>query len=219
MTFKACIFDLDGTLLDTLADIAASVNEALFAHGYPTHDVARFRTYVGDGVEACIQRVLPKEAMTPALVSRLVTRMREIYVLRAERETAPYAGITDLLNQLKSRNMPMAVLSNKPHPMLVEAVQRFFPQIPFVGTLGVNAEVPPKPSLVGARMLLEQLGVSCGEICYVGDTDTDMKTAVSAGFYAVGVSWGFRSVTELRAHGANLIVDHPSEILDLIQPG
>lgn len=215
--FRACIFDLDGTLLDTLADIAASVNTALEEAGHPTHEVAAFRYFVGDGVEACMRRVLPEDRLDDrAHMLALVSRMRDIYVARAEQATQPYPGIEHMLQKLAQWNLPMAVLSNKPHPMLLDAVGRFFTSVPFVSTLGVSKEVPPKPELVGAQKLLDLLQVDPAEICYVGDTNTDMETAKGAGFYAVGVSWGFRPVEELEASGAQTVVTHPDQILDLI---
>ncbi|MDJ0841779.1 MAG: HAD family hydrolase [Acidobacteriota bacterium] len=216
MTKQAVIFDLDGTLLDTLADIGASMNQVLSERGYPVFPIRDYRHKVGDGIDTLAKRTVPTEVQTPELLAACVARNREIYATRWNRETRPYAGIDDMLRALVERGLKQAVLSNKPHEPVVRCVEHYFSHIPFEHVYGVGGSIPKKPDPAGVRQIMAAWGLPKEAILYVGDTNTDMQTAVAAGLYAVGVTWGFRDREELEANGANVIIDHPEELLSLL---
>ncbi len=214
---EAVIFDLDGTLLDTLADLAESVNEVLAQEGHAIHPHQAYRMYVGDGVEALIRRALPAtEQGDPDVVAGLVTRVRAVYDRRWDRVTRPYDGILELLAWLRARGLPSAVLSNKPHPLTKKCVAKLLVPHSFNAVLGSMPGLPLKPDPTGGLRITTQLGVAPACTLYVGDTDTDMRTAQAAGFVGVGAAWGFRGRQELVDSGANVIVDTPHELAELI---
>jgi phosphoglycolate phosphatase len=218
MNYEAVLFDLDGTLLDTLDDLGDSMNAALAARGYATHPIASYTSFVGDGVQNLVRRSLPADAAADdAIVNELVPLMRGEYSRRWAAKTRPYDGIPGLLDGLVSRGLRMAVLSNKPHPATVEVVAHFFARWPFAATLGARPGVPIKPDAGAALEVSRLLGIPPAKFLYLGDTNTDMQTAVAAGMFAVGVLWGFRSEEELRVSGAQVIVAHPLDVLSLLE--
>ncbi len=217
MSYKAVLFDLDGTLLDTLDDLGDSMNAVLAAHGYPTHPIPSYAEFVGDGVVVLVRRCLPPDAReNDAIVNELVPLMRKEYSLRWKAKTRPYDGIPELLDGLAARGVRMAVLSNKPHPATVEVVAHFFPGRKFDATLGARPGVPIKPDAGAALDVSRQLAIPPGEFLYLGDTNTDMQTARAAGMYAIGVLWGFRTAQELTSSGADRLVSDPREVLSLL---
>jgi len=217
MTYHAVLFDLDGTLLDTLDDLGDSMNAVLAAHGYPTHPIASFSEFVGDGVLNLVRRSLPPGPREmEAIVNELVPLMRKEYSLRWKAKTHPYEGIPELLDGLVERGVRMAVLSNKPHPATVEVVAHFFPRWKFDATLGARPDVPIKPDAGAALDVSRRLDIPPGEFLYMGDTNTDMQTARAAGMYAIGVLWGFRSAEELVSSGADRLITDPREVLSLL---
>ncbi len=212
------LFDLDGTLLDTLDDLADSMNAVLGRMGYAPHPVASYRTFVGDGVEVLARRALPpSQASDERVVQECARRMREEYGERWAVKTRPYEGIPELLRELRARSVTCAVLSNKPDRYSQATVHHFFAQGTFQVVLGAREDYPRKPDPAGAVMIAEMLGVSPRDVLYVGDTDTDMQTATRAGMKAVGALWGFRTAEELRAHGARHLCATPLELLDLLE--
>ena len=217
MNYKAVLFDLDGTLLDTLDDLGDSMNAVLGARGYATHPIASYTSFVGDGVQNLVRRSLPADVRTnEAVVNELVPLMRGEYSRRWAAKTRPYEGIAELLDGLVSRGLRMAVLSNKPHPATVEVVTHFFSCWTFDATLGARPGVPIKPDAGAALEVSRLLGVPPAEFLYLGDTNTDMKTASAAGMFAVGVLWGFRSEEELVSSGARVTAAHPRDVLALL---
>ena len=217
MRYNAVLFDLDGTLLDTLDDLGDSMNAVLAAHGYPTHPIPAYTEFVGDGVQNLVRRSLPAAVREDeAAVGRLVPLMRSEYSERWKAKTRPYDGIPELLDGLAARGLRLAVLSNKPHPATLEVVAHFFPGRKFDATLGARPNVPIKPDAGAALDVSRQLGIPPKEFLYLGDTNTDMLTARGAGMYAIGVLWGFRTAQELTASGADLLVSHPREVLSLL---
>ena len=210
--FKAVIFDLDGTLLDTIADIAAAANRVLESLGRPTYSLDVFLTLVGDGVVVLFERAMPDAMSDRDLMRTAIERFQVFYAEEWNKRSKPYNGIDDLLFWLQSQPMKVSILSNKPDRFTKLCAAHFFPNFNFAHVDGQRAEVPRKPDPAGIRIIAADLKVSAEEIAYVGDTNTDMETAVSAGCYAIGVSWGFRSVEELKRSGADLIVDHPNQI-------
>lgn len=217
MTYKAVLFDLDGTLLDTLDDLGDSMNAVLAARGFPTHPIRAFTGFVGDGVQNLVRRALPRESgSNEALVAEIVPMMRAEYARRWKDKTRPYDGVPEMLDALYAQGLRLAVLSNKPHPATVEVVKHFFPGAKFHAVFGARPDVPIKPDAGAALDVAKQLGVPPEAFLYVGDTNTDMQTAVAAGMYAVGALWGFRTADELLEAGAQVLVSHPGDLLTLL---
>lgn len=212
--FHGAIFDLDGTLLNSLPDLADCMNRVLQRSGYPMHPHEAYRWFVGEGMRVLVERALPVDARQPESVDAGYTAMATEYALHWADKTVAYPGITELLTGLRERHIPLAVLTNKPAEFLPAAVTQFFPQIEFAAMLGVSAETPRKPDPTGALRIARQFDVSPTAIAYLGDSGTDMKTATHAGMFAIGVSWGFRPVSELEQHGARAVIDRPGELLD-----
>jgi len=216
MTPKAVCFDLDGTLLDTLADLATSMNHALERLGLLTHPTDAYRTFVGAGMAMRVQRVAPAAGDDADLAARLLTEMRREYANRWADTTRPYDGVPELLDALQARSLPMAVLSNKPHDFTEKCVARLLARWSFARVFGVRDDVPPKPDPTGARRVARELEIAPEAFLYVGDTGTDMATARAAGMLPVGVTWGFRDADELRQAGAKHLIDDPSELMGLV---
>ncbi|MEM1295166.1 MAG: HAD family hydrolase [Verrucomicrobiota bacterium] len=216
MAFEAAIFDLDGTLLDTLDDLADSGNEMLESEGFPTHPVDAYRIFVGDGVRSLMERILPGEAQTEATIERCMGVYRAVYQRRWKAKTKPYAGVPELLDGLVERGIRLTVLSNKPHDFTEQCIQEFVGDWPWEMVFGMRDGVPKKPDPAGAVQILESLEVAPENCLYLGDTDTDMKTAKAANLFAVGVLWGFRPKEELEEHGADLLLAEPGEMLGFL---
>lgn len=212
----AVLFDLDGTLLDTLRDIADSVNRALEKMGFEPHPVDRYRTMVGDGVEVLARRALPEGHHDDKTLANLAVAYRDDYGRNWAVHTAPYPGIVELLQGLKQRGIRTAVLSNKPHAFTVQCVERFLPGGPFEVVQGAGLQFPNKPDPAGALHIARQMRLPPERFLYLGDTNTDMQTAVAAGMLPVGATWGFRERKELVESGAKAIVDHPIDVLGLL---
>jgi phosphoglycolate phosphatase len=218
MNPRAICFDLDGTLLDTLTDLATSMNAALAKLGLPPHPEQAYKTFVGDGMETLARRVLPAERRgDDQLAAACVAGMRAEYAQRWADATKPYAGVPELLDGLVDRDITLTILSNKPDDFTVEAVAKLLDRWPFAIVRGVRPGVPPKPDPAGLFALLDELGIpNKREWLYVGDTNTDMRTAAAAGLTSVGVLWGFRERAELEAEGAQHLIDEPRQLLSLL---
>jgi phosphoglycolate phosphatase len=214
--FDAVLFDLDGTLLDTLRDIGEACNRVLAERGYPPHPIEAYRYLVGDGARVLWQRALPKGQRDDATVEACLTDYIAEYARGWNVHTQPYAGIGDVLDALVARGVKLAVLSNKPHPFTVQCVDTFLARWQFHAVRGQSDAFPRKPDPASALDVARQLGTTPDRILYIGDTGTDMQTATAAGMYAVGVLWGFRERNELVANGAMRIVTHPREIPPLL---
>ena len=212
---QAYLFDLDGTLIDSLADIAASVNRMLEARGHPRREEELFRQMVGDGMEKLVERALPEAVREEKLILTCVEEYRAHYDTLWNAQTQPYEGINAMLAELKARGVKLGVISNKAHRFTVPMTEHFFGREIFDHILGQRAEVPRKPDAAGAHEMAAVLGVDVTACAYVGDSGIDMAFAQNAGMLGIGVSWGFRSVDELRENGAQRIVDDPRELLTL----
>ena len=215
MRFTAIIFDLDGTLLDTLDDIAFSMNAALAGMDAPTHPTSAYRRFVGQGLDTLARLVLPDARRDEATVKECVAAMRKVYDKRWAHATRPYEGIADMLAALKQAGIRCAVCSNKAHDFTVKMVSHFFGDGAFAMVVG-GGKFQSKPDPEGVLHIAKTLAVAPENIMYVGDSDVDMMTAVSAGMYPVGVAWGFRSKEELIENGAKVIVERPGEIVRMI---
>jgi phosphoglycolate phosphatase len=217
VTVGGVIFDLDGTLLDTLDDIADSANIVLAERGHPVHVVDAYKYFVGDGAPTLIHRILPEQCRTAEEEALCLQRYRDVYAVRWKMKTTSYPGILAMLRTMAARGMRLAVLSNKPHDSTIECVEGFLGDMRFDVVQGQTNTYPKKPDPAGALAIVCAFGLAPSACLYVGDTATDMQTAVRAGMIPVGVLWGFRPAEELTANGAKRLVAHPSELLSLLE--
>ncbi|MCY3020525.1 MAG: HAD family hydrolase [Planctomycetota bacterium] len=218
MPYKAVLFDLDGTLLDTLEDLADSTNAVLARHGLPVHAMSAYKYFVGDGVESLCRRTLPADRLDAAFVAQCVAAVREEYGRRWHAKTHFYAGVPELLDALVARGVKMAVLSNKPDDLTKLTVQHFLPRWRFDAVCGARPGRGRKPDPAAAVEIAAQLAVPPAEFLYLGDTDTDMQTALAAGMYPLGALWGFRPAEELIASGAKALLAGPLDLLKYLGP-
>ena len=210
------IFDLDGTLLNTIADLAEAVNRALAACGFAEHPTDAYRFFVGDGVSKLFERALPPEARTAENIARIRTHFMPYYEAHNADLSRPYEGILELLAELQSRGVKMAVASNKYQAATQKLVRHYFADTEFVAVFGQREGVAIKPNPQIIFDVLEVAGVTPEDVIYVGDSNVDMQTGPRAGVDTVGVSWGFRPREELVAHNPVAIIDHPLQLLDLL---
>ncbi|CAM2005050.1 HAD family hydrolase [Acanthopleuribacter pedis] len=210
--YKAIIFDLDGTLLDTLADIADTMNAVLLGLGLPTHPRQAYKQFVGDGVAKCAERVLPADRRDAATIEFCKEAFLVRYANAWKKQTRPYPGIEELLRRCHTSQLRMGVCTNKPHEVAVETLHHFFAPDTFEHVQGVVDHLPRKPNPAMLRGLLGHFALNHTQVVYVGDTATDMRTAKGAACFSVGVTWGFRHEHELREQGADLIIHHPREL-------
>jgi phosphoglycolate phosphatase len=216
MNFEAVIFDLDGTLLDTLEDIANAANSSLARHGFPSHEADAYRYFIGDGVPKLMSRALPPEKRNDDLIADCVTAFRKEYGRTWNVNTRPYEGMPELLDALAVRKIKMAVLSNKPDDFTKRCVEAFLQAWSFEMILGLGHGVPHKPDPTGALEIAEHLDIAPAQILYLGDSAVDMKTAVKAGMFPIGALWGFRTLDELVENGARATIEQPMELLDYL---
>ena len=212
--YKAVIFDLDGTLLNTIDDLAAAGNYTLAQMGLPQHTTQEFMRFIGNGIPKLIRRMLPSDA-DEAAFQRAAALFDAYYSLHKQDATAPYPGIPPLLEHLRTAGVRMAVLSNKAHHLTVPIIRHYFGDV-FDAVQGLEDGIPAKPAPAGANRLLEKLVLSPEEVLYVGDSDTDMRTAAAAGLTGCGVLWGFRSRETLLNGGAKLLVGDAAALEQLI---
>ena len=214
--YKVCIFDLDGTIADTVESIAHVGNQTLRAFGLPEIPVKDYNFYAGDGADVQVKRMLAAVPGGDKVdYEEVRTQYRKWFAENPFYLVKPYDGILELLEGLKAQGIKIAVLSNKPHGAAVEVVHKIFGQDMFHKIQGQTSEIPRKPSPIGALAVAKEFGALPQECLYCGDTNTDMDTGKAAGMFTIGVTWGFRPRTELEEHHADKIVDHPSEILEL----
>ncbi|MBQ6405707.1 MAG: HAD family hydrolase [Prevotella sp.] len=214
MTYSTYIFDLDGTLLDTLHDLASSVNYALQNHDMPTHSVDAIRGFVGNGVRLLMERAVPDGAQNPQFEATFAT-FRQHYMQHSLDTTCPYPGIAEMLHQLKQRGCRLAVVSNKMMAATQDLVRHFFPEIEVAIGEHEAEGIRKKPAPDTVFQALRQLGVGKEQAVYVGDSDVDLQTARNSGLPCISVLWGFRSRDFLLHHGATTFITHPSELLSL----
>jgi len=216
MMFRAVLFDLDGTLLDTLPDIRDGMNRALAAFGLPQYDREAYRKMVGWGVERLAEIAVPSQDRDRIDFDELVLALKREYAAQPVAGTTAFPGMAELVGELRRAGVPTAVLSNKPHEITTNIVTEVLGAEAFAAVYGARAEFPKKPDPQAAVRIAQTLGVPPQEMVFVGDTAIDMETAQAAGMYPVGVSWGYRDVEEQWMHGAALVVDDPAEIRGLV---
>jgi phosphoglycolate phosphatase len=212
---KLIIFDLDGTLLNTLYDLAHAVNYAFYELGFPIHDIEKYKSFVGNGILKLFERALPENERNEKNINLIRQRFIPYYEQHNSDFTEPYEGIPELLTGLQAKGLKIAVASNKYHKATEELIGKFFPEINFVAIFGQREGVPVKPNPTIVFDILQKARIPAKETLYVGDSGIDMQTALNAGIIPVGVSWGFRSHDELLKHGAKYILDSPSELFTI----
>lgn len=212
---KLCIFDLDGTLLNTLEDLADAANHVLTEHHFPTHPVDAYRYFVGNGMPTLIQRILPEEHRDEETFNTCLKEFLEYYTIHMHDKTTVYDGLTEVLETLQQQNVKLAVATNKVHSALAPLMANFFPKVRWDALFGQRTGVPVKPDPQVVFDILKATGCAKEEALYFGDTAVDMDTAHAAGLKAVGVLWGYRPKEELEEAKADTIIQKPGEILHL----
>jgi len=213
--FKAVLFDLDGTLLDSLQDIADSANSALRQLGFAAHPTETYKYLVGDGIEELVKRALPESFRDVNTITECLKLIRGEYRRRLAINSKPYAGVREMLGELQRRNVSMAVLSNKPHEFTCHMVDEILGDYDFEIVRGAESDVPVKPAPAAALRIAQQMDISPAQFVCVGDGSTDMQAANAAGMYAVGVLWGYRTADDLLQAGAKKLIKNPGELLNL----
>ena len=213
--FSHIIFDLDGTLLNTIDDLADAGNHVCAAHGWPTHTVDQFKHMVGNGIPNLVSRFTP-DGLSEEELAQALAEFSAYYGEHKEDKTAPYPGVPELLDALKGAGLRLSVLSNKAHALAGPVVEHYFPGL-FEYVQGALPDAPLKPDPTLLRVLMEQVGAKPETTLFVGDSATDIQTGRNAGLTACGVTWGFRPVTELRQAYADHIVETPSTLLRLAE--
>ena len=217
MNYEAAIFDLDGTLVNSLDDLANSANDTLHAYGFPVHEVEAYRYFVGNGSRKLIERILPeKHATDMAFVEQFMSEYKNCYARNLLQKTKPYDGIMEMLEELRRRGIPMAVCTNKHQSAAEMIVKTLFPHGIFQEIIGDQEGLPRKPDPQKVLRIMRDFGVTGEQTAYFGDTDVDMDTARNAGAFAVGVLWGFRAREELVAHGADILLTHPMDLFEKV---
>lgn len=209
---KLVIFDLDGTLVNTIDDLAMSTNYALRQHGYPEHELTAYRYFVGNGITKLIERALPENARQEKIISRLRSEFITYYQQHKTDLSQPYPGIPELLHHLHSQGILLAVASNKYHQGTTELIRHFFGDSLFSIVLGQREGTPAKPDPAIVQEILAATAISNSEALYVGDSGVDIQTARNSNVSSIGVSWGFRSREELETNGADRIANMPRDI-------
>ena len=213
---KLIIFDLDGTLLNTIADLASATNHALAANGYPQHATEEYRFFVGNGINKLFERALPDGEKTETNVLRIRQSFIPYYDVHCADLTRPYPGIPELLNTLQQKGIQIAVASNKYQRATGKLIPHFFPDIRFTAILGQREGIPRKPDPQIVHEIIKLAGVQPEDVLYVGDSNVDMQTALHAKVDGIGVTWGFRPRTELEEGHPYAIIDKASDLLAYI---
>lgn len=217
MNYKAAVFDLDGTLADTLESISTAANKTLNMLGYGDLPTENYKYYAGDGAKALMLRVLRDSGdVQGSRLDEMAPIYADVFEEYCMYKVHPYAGIPELIRDLKKRGMKIAVLTNKPHKRALDVLAELFEEGTFDYIQGQSDDIPRKPDPAGAFMITDAFGVAPEECIYLGDTDTDMQTGRAAGMFTIGVLWGFRDEQELLSNGAQALAKTPAEVLKLL---
>lgn len=215
---QGVLFDLDGTLLDTLGDLAASGNAVLRSRGLPEHEVGAYRYFIGSGMANLVHRIFPEDAKPEKgeALDAVVADYKAEYAARWQATTKPYEGVPELLDELADRGIPMGVVSNKSHVFTEQCVSAFLGNWRWQAVIGQRDGIPHKPDPFGALEAAHSFDREPGDCAFVGDSGIDMLTGVAAGMRPVGVLWGFREAGELRDAGSEVLLETPMELLALL---
>jgi len=214
MNYKAIIFDLDGTLLNSLVDIADSVNFVLKKYNLPVHSIEEYKLFIGSGIEKLVERALP-DNISDENFKKYLDEIKSVYEKNQISKTKPYDGILEMLKILNNKGVSLNILSNKPIDFTKMVVEHFLGDIKFDNVLGAREGVPKKPNPQAVSEIIDNLKLNKEEVLYVGDTGTDMQTAENAGLTSVGVLWGFRGLEELMENNADYIIEETSKIIEI----
>ena len=213
MKYQAAIFDMDGTLIDSLEDLADSVNETMNHYNFPSHTLNEYRYFVGNGARKLIERSIPNDKASDSdFVSEVLEYYDGCYKRRLTNKTRPYNGILEMLQKLQDKGIPLGICTNKQQFAADEIISKIFPANMFNAVIGDQKGMPRKPDPAKVLKIAAQFNVKPECVAYFGDTSVDMETAHNAGFLSVGVTWGFRPESELIESGAEVIINHPSEL-------
>ncbi|RXJ84058.1 HAD family hydrolase [Arcobacter sp. CECT 8985] len=215
MSKKAIIFDLDGTLIDSVLDIALCMNEVLEEFQLNTYEIDKYNYFLGGGVDFLVDNVLKNPSKE--LKEDVIKRFKEVYDSAIHTNTKPYEGIYELLDELQKLDFKIAVLSNKPHKFTIGYIKKLFGNYNIVEVHGQKEDIPKKPHPEGALLIANKFNINCEDIFFVGDTKVDMQTASNANMKSIGVLWGFRDEEELKEYNADFIVKKPLDILDIVK--
>lgn len=215
MNNKAIIFDLDGTLIDSLEDIAVCMNQVLEELNLPSHKLEDYKYFVGGGISILVDNALHKDT-SDKVKEEVTNRFKVVYDQKLHAKTLPYDGIYDLLDELKRLDFKIGILSNKPHEFTIEYAKNLFSKYEMKEVHGQKSHIAKKPDPSAAIQIAKSFEVPCEEVYFVGDTMVDMQTAVNAKMIGIGVLWGFRDEEELISNGATFVVKHPLDILEIV---
>lgn len=213
--FKAVVFDLDGTLLNTIDDLGNSMNSVLESMGFPLHSIPEYKYVIGKGLRNLVTNVLPPESRDEKTIEHCLDKMFQEYGSRWGEKTLPYPGIPELLDKLAEKKIRLAILSNKAHHITMLVFEKYLSRWPFDAVFGERPGIPRKPDPAVAFEIIDILKIPAENIVYLGDSGSDMETAIKAGMYPVGALWGFRNAEELMEHGAKVMIQTPDELLKL----
>jgi phosphoglycolate phosphatase len=216
MRYPAVLFDLDGTLLDTIGDICDAFNHVLRANGFPTRAVDEYKAIVGHGARDAARQVLPSDRRDDALIQKLFEEYQAVYPRYNGKKTRPFPGVMALITMFAEKGIKLAVVSNKPHAAAERCIKEYFPGIPFAAVRGHVEGVPLKPDPTVALAIARELDLPPHAIAFVGDSDVDIRTAIAAGMRPIGVTWGYRSESQIRSAGECLVVDSTTELTRLL---
>ncbi|MGQ1909196.1 HAD family hydrolase [Marinifilum sp. RC60d5] len=211
---KGIIFDLDGTLANSIEDLADSMNQVLKEKNLPIHDYNTYKTFVGRGIKSLVEKALPEELRTEEHISSNFDRMMKVYDENCIAKTGLYPGIPELLTELSKKEIKLAVFSNKANELTQKVTKVLLADWEFEYILGAGGDIPRKPNPEGAIYISKKMGLEPSEIIYVGDSGVDMQTANNSGMNAVGVLWGFRDMEELLENGAQTLLENPLNLLN-----
>jgi len=213
--YKIAVFDMDGTILDTIDDLHAAINHTLKNLGFPERGRDEFRTFIGDGQRILVKRSLPEGAQDGETLQRVIDLYAPYYAAHADILTTIYDGVFEAIAKMREAGMKIAIFTNKPHAPAVALAEKYFPgMIDFV--FGQRADIPRKPDPAGLFVILDELQISKEECIYIGDSDVDMQTAKNANVTAIGVTWGYNTRDEIERAGGRMIIDDALQLADLI---
>jgi phosphoglycolate phosphatase len=215
MNNKAIIFDLDGTLIDSLEDIAVCMNQVLEELNLRSHKIEDYKYFVGGGISILVDNALDKNT-NDEIKAKVTEKFKIVYDQKLHAKTLPYDGIYELLDELQKLDFKIGILSNKPHEFTIEYAKNLFSKYDMKEVHGQKSYIAKKPDPIAAIQIAQSFNVPCEEVYFVGDTMVDMQTAVNAKMIGIGVLWGFRDEEELMSNGATYVVKHPLDILEIV---